>query len=173
MKDIHGLKPLMPVDFPWLPFVASLLLMIGVLLLGAWQLWRLLRRRQPVSAPLAKSEMIHVDPQQVRQTALEALAALETSQWLAQGQAQPFYLALEGIFKRYVEGLCHHPVTSLTDRELQAFLRQQGSTLATSQALEQFLARSLQGRFARQPFSQSQMRADLKWLREYVKQGVL
>ena len=168
MNDIHDIKPLMPIEFPWWPFLGTLAVMIGVILLGAWLISRLLRRRVKAAVPAPAL----VSPQTALEQALQALAQLQTASALQQEQAQNVYLELEAILKRFLEALHHKPISGYTDQELAHLLAQLPSLAqlpGVRQALTEMRERSLLARFGRGRISRAQMQQDLEMLRDFVQ----
>lgn len=167
MKDIHPIKPLMTLDFPWLAFLAATFLILGMTLLLGWLLWRKLKRKPeilPEESPPAK-----IEPQTLRAEALAALAQLEKSQAFQTEQGQVVYLELEAIFKRFLEGMHNQPITGCTDQELESFLRGLPHVHWETSGLAALLERSLLARFAKGTPRQEQMQADLRLLQQFVQ----
>ncbi|PIQ23837.1 hypothetical protein COW36_13430 [bacterium (Candidatus Blackallbacteria) CG17_big_fil_post_rev_8_21_14_2_50_48_46] len=168
MEDIHEIKPLMNLDFPWLPFLATLSLMIGLILLAAWILLRILRGRKAPESDEAHEENIK-EPQTVRDEALAALEKLANSNWIRQEQSKLFYLELEAIFKHFLEGLHLQAVSSFTDQELKDFLKQLPQVSWENSGFETLLNRSLMARFAKGQVSGQAMQNDLENLRKFIQ----
>jgi hypothetical protein len=168
MKDINEIKPLMSLDFPWLPFLATLLIMLGIIVFAGWLIMRLLRKKVTVEP---EEEIIKpILPQSVRDEALLALERLSQSAALKQGQAQYFYLEIEAILKRFLEGLHQQPVNGFTDQELEAFLKALPHFQWQESGFEAFLQRSLLARFARNNTPKELMQEDLRLLKLFVQQ---
>ncbi|MBT9546717.1 MAG: DUF4381 family protein [Candidatus Sericytochromatia bacterium] len=167
MEDIHEIKPLMSLDFPWLAFLATAGIILGLCLLLGWFVWRLLKRKPP--AEPEEPPPLKVDPQTLREEALAALDRLAQSQAMKQERGQDVYLELEAIFKRFLEGMHHKPVTGFTDQELEDFLKAQPQVHWQDSGLEPLLQRSLYARFAKGSPSQTQMQEDLRLLKQFVQ----
>lgn len=167
MEDIHEIKPLMALDFPWLAFLATATLILGFSLLLGWLIWRQLKRQPP--AEQEAPPPLKVEPQTLREEALAALEHLAQSQAFKQAQGQEVYLALEAIFKRFLAGMHQTPVTGFTDQELEDFLKAQPQVHWQDSGLEPLLQRSLYARFAKASPTQTQMQEDLRQLRQFVQ----
>ncbi len=167
MEDIHEIKPLMSLDFPWLAFLATAAIILGLCLLLGWIVWRLLKRKPP--AETEEPVALKIEPQTLREEALAALERLAQSQALKQERGQEVYLELEAIFKRFLEGMHQKPVTGFTDQELEDFLKLQPQVHWQDSGLEPLLQRSLFARFAKGSPSQTQMQEDLRLLKQFVQ----
>lgn len=167
MKDIHPIKPLMALDFPWLAFLAIASLILGGTLLLGWLLWRKLKHK-PEALP-EEPQPLKVEPHTLRSEALAALAQLEKSAAFQSAQGQAVYLELEAIFKRFLEGMHEKPITGCTDQELETFLRELPQLHWQESGLAELLERSLWARFAKASPSKEQMKADLRLLQQFVQ----
>lgn len=161
MQDIHDLKPLLSVDFPWFSFLAALMLFIGLILLVAWGIRRLLRR--PKKAPPAEKP---VPKPNLREQTLRALKALKPD------PAHPgqFYLQLEKLLKEFLEAMHQLPVTGYTASELASFLQTRPDTDAR---LEDLLMHGQQAKFAAGSIQDQQMKQDLERAIGFVKKYTL
>ena len=116
MQDIHDLKPLMSLDFPWFSVLLALLFAVGLLLLSGWLLWRLLSKRQQVPEP--EEEPIDVIPEKKpREQALDDLNELI-------GRSLPvalYYQELEQIIKVFLEALHREPITGFTTEQVLTY----------------------------------------------------
>jgi hypothetical protein len=92
-------------------------LALGVLLVAALGLWLWKRKRTSV---VARVPVPDVAPDE---EALRALDRLAGAGHLARGEMRPFYIALTGIAKRYLERRLGAPVQEMTSAEMVAFLR--------------------------------------------------
>lgn len=157
MQDIHDIKPLLGMDFPWFSAGAALLLLLGLLLLAvwAWRRWR--RHRQPPAAPPEPAPP-RVDH---REAALRALKQLKPDA-TPPGQ---FYLQLEKVLKEFLEGLHQQPITGFTAEQLQQFLADK----PVPEAFDQLLQHGRQAKFAAMPLGSEQMQADLQQTQSFVR----
>lgn len=167
MEDIHTIKPLMALDFPWLAFLATAALILGLACVVGWLLWRRFRRKPPEEPETPPP--VKVEPQTLRAEALAALVRLENSQALQAERGQEVYLEVEAIFKRFLEGMHQKPVTGFTDQELEDFLKELPQVNWQDFGLEPLLQRSLYARFAKGVPSQAEMREDLRQLKQFVQ----
>ena len=160
MEDIHDIKPLLNVDFPWFSFVALLLLFIGVLLLGAWLIRRWLSRPRKGAKTATKAEKpaARGNP---REMALRALKALRPD------PAHPgqFYLQLEKLLKEFLEAMHQQPITGYTSQQLVGFLQSR----QTNDGIEPLLLHGQQAKFAAMPLKPEQMQQDLELAIGFVK----
>jgi hypothetical protein len=166
MEDIHDIKPLLSVDFPWLSALVALGLMMGLILLGAWLIRRLLRRKPQkatVTMPAA------VPKTNARDQALRALNALRPDP----AQTGPFYLQLERVLKEFLEHLNQAPVTGYTSSQLLTFLQQQAHPSLQEAQIEQLLMHGQQAKFASLSLSTEQMQQDLERAVRFVKKYTL
>ncbi len=125
MEDIHDLKPLMQLDFPWLSFLVFSGLVLGVLLVLFFVLRYLWKRRKPrtkktVPVPPPKPR---VNP---REAALKALNKLRPDATAPDA----FYEELERILRRFLEGATDEAVTSYTASELSMFFQKRRAHVA-------------------------------------------
>lgn len=164
MNDIHDIKPLLGVDFPWLLALAGLGILLGLLWLGLilWRRWRN-RKQNP------KPKQPAVPKLNYREQALRELKQLKPD------PAHPgqFYLQLERIIKAFLEGLHHQPVTSYTASELTLFLQQQTHASVSEARLEHMLMHGQQAKFAAGSLAPEQMQQDLKRAADFVKKYTL
>jgi len=162
MDDILGLKPLLTIDFPWLPVLA---LAVGTLalLVIAFMLLRRWLKRPPAPIP----EVIPV-VQSPGELALQALRALEQSPVMERGESGLFYLQLEEILKRYIEASCHLPALSATRTELQQMMARQGLAAWERHHLIDLLERGTYAKFAGAEQVLTAMRNDVQIVRAFI-----
>lgn len=162
MEDILGLKPLVAVEFPWLPVLGLALgaLALLVLLLAVLRKWW--RRR-----PVVPMEVVPV-VKGAGELALESLRSLEQSALVQRGESSEFYLQLEEILKRYLESSCHIPAMSATRTELQQMMARQGLAAWERYQMADLLERGTYAKFAGVGQFSEAMRADLQLLRAFI-----
>lgn len=168
MQDIHDLKPLMALPFPWF---SVLLFGLGfVLLLTAvswliWRLWKRPRRAKTIPTPASPSPSPRKDP---RTQALKALRQLKPHA----EQPEAFYLKLEQILRRYLSALHGEPLQSYTASELSQFFQREWPQLETSQrnGLLQALQHGEQAKFARQSLTVQRQSEDLSAIQNFITQ---
>jgi len=97
----------------WIAVAAA----VGLLAALAYWLWR--RQRKAASPAIAPAP--DVAPHEEARRALEQLVA---SGALGRGEMRPFYIALTGIAKHYLERRLGAPVQEMTSAEMVAFLRE-------------------------------------------------
>lgn len=166
MQDIHDLKPLMTMAFPWL---SVLLFGMGVLIVLAsvtWVVWRLWKRRRPaktVPTPETVSQPPRQDP---REQALKALRKLQPHA----EQPEAFYLKLEHILRRYLSATHGEPLQSYTASELSQFFQKEWPRLdaTTRNGLLQALQHGEQAKFARQSLTLQVQSADLNAIQHLI-----
>lgn len=164
MNDIHDIKPLLGVDFPWLLALAGLGILLGLLWLAfiLWRRWRN-RKQNPKPKPAAAPKFNY------REQALRELKQLKPD---SQHPGQ-FYLQLERIIKAFLEGLHQQPVTGYTASELTLFLKQQKHASVKEARLEQMLLHGQQAKFAAGSLAPEQMKQDLTRAADFVKKYTL
>jgi len=162
MEDIHEIKPLLDVAFPWLALLLALGLMLLALLLVGWWVRRLLKRRrtQP-DVPLPKPKP-KVPP---RESALAALKKLKPQA----EQSERFYLQLEQILKQFLADLHELPVTSYTSQQLLSFLQANAHPPLQDFQLENLLKHGQYAKFARSSQQLADMQADLQAAQDFVQ----
>lgn len=160
-EDIHPLKPLQTVDFPWAMLLGGLLLAV-VLSLGVWwwvKHW--LKRQQPELPETMVSQSLPVTT--ALDVALKELDALETD--ILRQDCTVFYFRLEHILRQYLESTRMYPATALTQTELQLWLKQQRHLLWAPERLQPMLQHSLMAKFARQPYDTAVLQQDRELVR--------
>lgn len=162
MQDIHDIKGLIGLDFPWFGFFALLLFFAGLLLVGIWLIQRWRKRKQKPKAAHVGPPAPRVDP---RELALRELKKLKPD------AAHPgqFYLHLEKILKEFLEGIHHQPVTGFTAQQLSQFLQHQTHASLQDAQLEHLLLHGQQAKFAAMPLSSEDMQKDLERTLGFVK----
>lgn len=163
MQDIHGLKPLMTMDFPWLSvalFAMSLLLVLGVVLWVLWKLWKRPRAQKPVAeAPPAPPP----PREDYREAALKALQKLSPRA----DNPEAFYSGLERIFRNYLSDHYGENMTSHTASELAQFLQRQ-SPLQKNHLLST-LQHGEQAKFARQALTPEIQEKDCEQIQNFIQ----
>lgn len=163
MQDIHDIKPLMSVDFPWFSVIVALCLMLGSIVLFAWLLRQLFKR---LAAWRERDPAESAEESSPRKWALKELKALKSRQL----EPARFYLQLEKILKTFLEKLHQQPFTSYTSQQFVAFLQAHAHTenLIDDLQLGQLLLRSQQAKFAGQLISSSEMQQDWEHAQAFV-----
>lgn len=159
MQDIHDLKPLLGVAFPWLSLIAVLMLLAGLSVLAIW-LWRKRRKRPKSEQPAPAAPRPNA-----REQALRALKNLKPDPHHP-GQ---FYLQLEHLLKLFLEQLHQAPVTGFTAQELVAFLHASNHPSLADARVEQLLLHGQQAKFAAGSIELGTMEEDLKRVIGFVK----
>lgn len=165
MQDIHDIKPLVGLDFPWFPVFALLALLAGLLIVAIWLYQRWRRRKKSQPAP-AEPPVPRQDP---RVVALQALKELKPEATPA-GQ---FYLQLEKLLKEFLEAMHEQPVTGFTAQQLMAFLQYQTQVNLQEVAIDHLLQHGQQAKFAAMPLTLEQMRQDLSLATRFVENYTL
>lgn len=164
MQDIHDLKPLFSVAFPWFSFLVALALLLGVIILASVLIWRLLKRKNPPPEP--EVETPPPPPSKPpRDEALEALNELL-------GQNLPtdlFYLQLERILKIFLERLHQEPITGYTTQQMLLYLQQHGHPPLPEFKLEELLYRGLRAKFAASGIHDTEQKQDFETAVDFVK----
>lgn len=164
MQDIHDIKPLMNVGFPWISLIVALALILGLVLLTAWLLRKARNRQKPAAA--AKPEP-PIKPINAREQALKALKALKADE----RHASQFYFQLEAILKEFLERFHQQPIKSFTASQLAQFMHQRSHRQAEN--IDQLLLHGQQAKFAAQSVQASQMKQDLEQVISFVNQYTL
>ncbi len=170
MQDIHDLKPLMSVDFPWLSFIIALLVMIGGLVLLTWLVAKLLKRRKakPTDEPAAKVVRPEGSP---RKDALKAIKALKKQSL----PPERFYVQLEKIVKTFLADLHHEPLRSATSQEFILYLQMHAHIPLDELDIAPIFQRGQQAKFAAEQISIQDMSTDLEraeaFINRYTSKG--
>jgi len=139
MRDIAACRPF-PARFPrWLP----VLLLIAVLAALAGALVARLLRRRVSTAELAP-------PPPADEVALRELRVLREKNWIEEGRAEPFYVELSRIVRKYIEGRFGLRAPELTTEEfIRAAAESEQLSLDHRQLTGEFLRQSDMVKFAR------------------------
>lgn len=164
MEDIHEIKPLLSLAIPWLPLLAVALVLLGLLALLGWWLWRRRRRKPPVIPPPAPVQPA-VPP---REQALSALRHLSSDL-----PPERFYLQLEAILKEFLSQMHQLPVQGYTQTELLDLLRRQGHPPLDELPLPALLQRGQLAKFAQGLLPPEQLQADLQAAQDVVQRYTL
>ncbi len=105
---------------------------------AGWAWWRRWRRTAPAVAVVEPPDL----------EALTALDALLRSSLLDRDTLRPFYIALSGIAKRYLERRLQAPVLEMTTTEMVAFLRQHEIAACFADVLRDLAVAADQVKFA-------------------------
>lgn len=167
MEDIHGLKPLMGMDFPWLSLaIFGLILLIALSSIGVI-LWKLLKRKKPTEV---KPLSIKVQPRKdYREQALKALKKLKPQA----SHPESFYITLEDILRTYLSAHYHLNISSYTRSELSQFFRDQADNQNLNthhlNMLLQVLSHGEQAKFAKQNLTEALQTTDRQAIQDFVK----
>lgn len=166
MEDIHGLKPLMGMDFPWLSITIFGLILLLVFSVIGVILWKLLKRKKPA----IKTAPVKAVPQKnPRDQALKALKKLKPQPH----NPESFYIKLEHILRLYLSDHYQLSITSYTGSELSQFFHNQAYERHFSahhlNALLLVLQHGEQAKFAGQAFTENLQTEDLQAVRQFVE----
>jgi hypothetical protein len=171
MEDIHGLKPLMGMDFPWLSVTVFGLILVFIFSGIGIVLWKLLKRKKPAikTAPV-KITLPKKDP---REQALKALKKLKPQPQ----DPESFYIKLEHILRVYLSEHYQLSITSYTGSELSQFFQNQsyGRNFSAHylNPLLQVLQHGEQAKFAGQIFTEALQKDDLQTVQQFVENTTL
>ncbi len=162
-EDIRALKSqrAFEPDTPWW------LIVIGLVVLAAAGLFVYLYRRARKPIDL---EAESVDPRLPWEIALEELADLEATEWVAKGQFKLFYLKLSEIFRRYLEKRYGISALERTTWEIILEFRALALPEEEERIIAQFLDDCDLVKFAKFRPTTEQAVADLERAREFVRQ---
>jgi len=163
MQDIHDIKPLMSVDFPWVSFIIALLIMLGGLVLLTWLIAKLLKRRKKpmTEVPLAKVVKPEGSP---RKQALKALKALRKQNL----PPERFYVQLEKILKVFLADLHEEPVRSYTSQEVILYLQMHAHIPIDEFDIAHLFQRGQSAKFAAEQISAQKMQDDISHAENFV-----
>lgn len=163
MQDIHDIKPLMSVDFPWVSFIIALLIMIGGLILFTWLIAKLFKRRK---APIAETPIARVIKPEgsPRKQALKSLKALRKQNL----PPERFYVQLEKIMKVFLADLHEEPLRSATSQELMLFLQMHAHVPLDELDIGHLFLRGQQAKFAAEQISSQLMGQDIEHAEAFV-----
>lgn len=166
MQDIHGLKPLMTMAFPWFSVVLFGLGLLGLLLGVVWVLWRLWRKRPEKPHSTVPQTAPTPPPKDPREQALKALQKLRAYP----DQPDAFYLKLEHILRRYLSATCTENMQSYTASELSRFFQGELPNLPAAQrdALFTALRHGEQAKFAQQSLTAGAQNEDLEAVKAFI-----
>lgn len=162
--DTAGIEPKPPKDvwgasrlwWPWL--IAGALLLVAVAI--AWYAWRR-RRPRPVAAPAQPV-------QSPRAAALERLEHARTAGFVERGELKPFYVAITGAVRAYLDAVDPGLGADLTTSELAGRARRRGAPPVLLELLR-LLGRADLVKFARARPAAVEAYADLDALRRWVE----
>ncbi len=123
-----------------------------------WALWRRRRRSAPPPAVVQPPDL----------EALSALNALLAASLLGRDTLRPFYIALSGIAKRYLERRLEAPVLEMTTTEMVAFLREHPLADPFADALRDLATAADQVKFAQGTGLRQEAERHLGAVREVV-----
>ena len=163
-EDILDIKPVrLWQERNWLlwTFLGSIVLLAAAI---AWAVYR--RRQQRTPTPVVPD----APPKPAHAVALEALAELEQSDWVAHGEFQPFFVRLSEIAREYLEGRYQIPALELTTREVLAALAPVDPGWENRRRLSECLTMSDLVKFAKYQPSKPDSHQQLEQIREFVQQ---
>ncbi|MGV3523953.1 MAG: DUF4381 family protein [Candidatus Sericytochromatia bacterium] len=154
MQDIHELKPLLGVPFPWLAvsMLGLLVLVLGGLAFWVWRRWRQKKQGQPTRPAPSKPKL------SPRERGLKALKLLQPER---QSPGE-FYLQLERILRGFLEELHEQPVTGYTSQEVVQLLQQSPQQPLQEFGLDRLLLRGQQAKFAASSIAPAERQQDLQ-----------
>lgn len=154
MQDIHEIKPLLGVPFPWLAVSALVLMLLAVggLAFWLWRRWRQNKQRQPMRSAPSPSRL------SPRERGLKALKLLQPER---QSPGE-FYLQLERILRSFLEELHEQPVTGFTSQEVVQLLQQSPQQPLQEFGLDRLLLRGQQAKFAASSIAPAERQQDLQ-----------
>ena len=167
MEDIHGLKPLMEMDFPWLSLITfGLLLLLALSGIGA-VLWKLFKHKKP--KVVSTSPIKVKPPADPQEQALKALAKLKPQA----SDPESFYIKLEHILRTYLSAHYQLGITSYTGSELSQFFQNQSYNRNVKthhlNPLLQALNHGEQAKFAKQSLTETLQATDRQAVQDFVK----
>lgn len=154
MQDIHEIKPLLGVPFPWLAASMLGLILVALGILAFW-LWRQIRQGQRIKPVVPKPSKPKLSP---RERALKALKLLQPER---QSPGE-FYLQLERILRSFLEELHEQPVTGYTSQEVVLLLQQSPQQPLQEFGLDRLLLRGQQAKFAASSIAPADRQLDLQ-----------
>lgn len=165
MQLPHDIRELLPYAPPWWVYLATVLLLLGVvaILVWAWRVWRQRRRRGRQDTP--------VDPWQQMLSALAAMPAEvpAVGEWPARAR-EDFFYRLSLLLRQGIEWHAAIPATDLTLGELKQPLRQRLVVQAVPvDAVLAFLERADQVKFAAAPATIEEALAAVRQVRNWIE----
>lgn len=163
MQDINDLKPLMPVQFPWLSFGLTLFFILGLLLLFAWFVRRLLKQHK--TEPVAKDLTPDTPRKPPREEALEALKTLAQESL----SVVLFYQKLESILREFLEVLHREPITGYTVQEILDYLKSHGDPPPQEFQIEHLFQHGQAAKFAAGSIPTQTQQQDFEAATDFVR----
>lgn len=165
MQDIHDLKPLMSIAFPWLSFLIVLCILLGLLLLSGWLLWRFIRKHRAITEPQEDPPEVLLPEKKPREQALDDLNGL-----LARSLPVPlYYQTLESILKTFLEALHREPITGFTTAQVLAYLKTHGYPSLDEFQVKALFQHSQQAKFAGYEISEAFQKQDFEAAVDFVQ----
>lgn len=161
MEDIHDIKPLLIVDFPYVIFITIVIIVILLISLIAFQLYRYFKKPQQTKPAYS----LQPSPGEI---ALIELNELEQAEFIQNNQSRIFYYKLSHIVRKFFQS--HHKInaSALTYHEFNKWIKNEHESLWSQFSFPEIFLNSMNAKFAKKSILTHDMESDLQIAKEII-----